>query len=104
MNFHQYQKAAVMFAIYPRDMAIVYPALGLASEAGEVCDKIKKSMRDQHHLDRMGVLKELGDVLWYITLVADDMGFSLNDVALENLDKLNKRKSNNTIKGSGDDR
>ena len=77
--------------------------LGLASEAGEVADKVKKWIRDGT-VDKAAISKELGDVLWYIAVLANDLGFPLSEVAKVNLDKLNKRQKDGTIKGSGDNR
>jgi NTP pyrophosphatase (non-canonical NTP hydrolase) len=107
--FNQYQKEASKFAIY-KD-TVIYPALGLASEAGEVCDKIKKILRDQsseglviseQDADKIGA--ELGDVLWYVSALATDLGLKLEDIAKQNISKLQDRKDRDKIKGSGDNR
>lgn len=103
MNLNEYQALAKGFAIYPMGEALVYPALGLASEAGEVAGKIKKWIRDGK-LSKEAVVSELGDVLWYVALCASDVGSTLDEVAATNLDKLTQRKANGTIKGEGDDR
>jgi NTP pyrophosphatase (non-canonical NTP hydrolase) len=110
MDFNEYQNKAKQFAIY-KDK-IVYPTLGLASEAGEVCGKIKKIMRDTdgiHNLkykyDRVLEIKsELGDVLWYIANIAEDLNIPLQDIAEENIGKLQDRKDRDKIQGSGDNR
>ena len=119
MDFNQYQKQAREYSIYKDEDKVLYPALGLASEAGEVCGKIKKAMRDRAGLDaatsgddilrinlneRDAVLAELGDVLWYISALASDLRLDLNTIAQTNLDKLADRKSRNKIQGSGDNR
>ena len=87
---------------------IEYLALGLASEAGEVCEKIKKIYRDKDgemsSNDRLDIRKELGDVLWYISQIACDIDVTLASVATANLEKLRVRKENGTLGGSGDDR
>jgi len=110
MNFNEYQNEAKKFAIY-KDK-IVYPTLGLASEAGEVCGKIKKVMRDTEGLhdlkykyDRvLEIQSELGDVLWYIANIAEDLEIPLQDIAEENIRKLKDRKNRDKIQGSGDNR
>lgn len=88
------------------DMQIIYPTLGLTGEAGEVADKVKKMIRDQGgHLDPVttnAILLELGDVLWYISALADDLGSNLTEVANMNLGKLAARQKSGTIHGSGD--
>ena len=98
-----YQMKASATAIYPSAYAITYPALGLAGEAGEVANKVKKMVLDGT-LDRSGIASELGDCLWYIAALARDLNIDLCDIALENLEKLNKRKEDGTLKGSGDNR
>ena len=99
-----YQTAAVTFAVYPKDKAILYPTLGLVGEAGEVAEKVKKSIRDGHELDRKEVAKELGDVLWYIAALARDLDLSLNEIADMNIRKLLDRKARGVVSGSGDNR
>lgn len=103
MDFSSYQKKAKSTAIYPEAYKLVYPALGLAGETGEVAEKVKKSIRDGN-LDVEGLKKELGDVLWYIAAIANDMGFDLNEIAQMNLDKLESRKNRGVLQGSGDNR
>lgn len=110
-----YQERAAEYAFYSG--MLVYPALGLAGEAGEVVDKVKKLIRDDHmpldehfhtnDLDyelREELAKELGDVLWYVALIADDIGFSLSDIATMNLEKLESRQRRGRLSGSGDNR
>lgn len=103
MDFSSYQKKAKSTAIYPEAYKLVYPALGLAGETGEVAEKVKKSIRDGN-LDVEGLKKELGDVLWYIAAIANDMGFDLSEIAQMNLDKLESRKNRGVLGGSGDNR
>jgi NTP pyrophosphatase (non-canonical NTP hydrolase) len=109
MNFKQYQEEASKFAIY-KD-TVIYPSLGLASEAGEVCDKIKKIMRDKtsndfeiSKQDADKIAAELGDVLWYVSALATDLGLKLEDIAKQNISKLQDRKDRDKLKGSGDNR
>ena len=110
MTFDEYQKQALTTAVLSGDkmLDICHWALGLAGESGEVADKIKKIIRDQKSdpsaIDKNDIKKELGDVLWYIAVFADELGISLEDIAETNAQKLQSRKSRNTIKGSGDNR
>jgi len=102
MTFDEYQEFARSTAVYPEDCRVVYPTLGLCGEAGEVAEKIKKHMRDGRTL--VGVGLELGDVLWYISALADDLGVTLEEIAQANVDKLQSRKVRGQIGGSGDNR
>jgi NTP pyrophosphatase (non-canonical NTP hydrolase) len=101
MTFNEYQKTARSTAFY-KDK-VVYPALGLCGESGEVAEKIKKWLRDGT-IDDKEVAKELGDVLWYIANLAEDLGYNLAEVAKMNMDKLRDRAKRNVLKGSGDNR
>jgi len=82
----------------------VYPALALGGEAGEFAEKVKKAWRDDHPLDPMAGLNELGDILWYIRAAAEAMGYTLKDVAEANLVKVLGRRERGTLHGSGDNR
>jgi NTP pyrophosphatase (non-canonical NTP hydrolase) len=109
MTFKDYQDRAVETAIYGAGNAIIYPALGLANEAGEVLGKIKKVLRDKggdfHHLDtRMAIADEIGDVLWYMAALCKDLDIPLESVANRNIVKLLDRRERNVIQGSGDNR
>ena len=109
MDFDNYQIEARKTAIYPnKDKNYIYPTLGLVGESGEVAEKIKKILRDKNgNLDdesKLALKKELGDVLWYLSNLCDELDFLLSDVANENLVKLNLRLSRGKISGSGDDR
>lgn len=104
-DLDMYQKVAKSTAIYPREQAIIYPSLGLTGEAGEVANKVKKIIRDGQNKNTIQeISNEIGDVLWYVALLADDIGCKLSDIANDNLIKLANRKKNGTIHGSGDDR
>jgi NTP pyrophosphatase (non-canonical NTP hydrolase) len=103
MTFDDYQSAARKTAIYPEQHKVVYPALGLAGEAGEVAEKVKKWIRDGV-LDPDAVKKELGDVLWYLAALAGDLNLSLSDVAEANVRKLESRQARGVLGGSGDNR
>ena len=102
MTFDEYQEFARATAMYPEDVKVVYPTLGLCGEAGEVAEKIKKHMRDGRSL--VGVGLELGDVLWYISALADDLGITLEEIAQANVDKLASRMERGKLGGSGDER
>ena len=66
-------------------------ALGIAGEAGEVVDTIKKVLYHSHDLDTSALCKEMGDLLWYIVLLCDTVGLTLDDVMQANVEKLRKR-------------
>ncbi|MBM2817873.1 MAG: mazG [Parcubacteria group bacterium] len=86
----------------------IYPVLGLCGETGEIAEKIKKVIRDEVGIvseqKKEEIKKELGDVLWYISQIATELGLSLSDVAKLNIEKLQSRLERNKISGSGDDR
>ena len=111
MNLNEYQQKAISTAIYPSRgslLGMIYCTLKLNGEAGEVAEKIGKILRDNNGKmsdeKRIELIKELGDVLWYIANLADELSVSLDDVANINLEKLAQRKANNTLHGSGDNR
>ena len=95
--------AAAKTAVYKTAHQVLYPALGLAGEAGEVANKVKKMLRD-NDFDREAIVAEIGDVLWYIAALSRDLNVSLNDIALSNIEKLYGRKERGTLQGSGDKR
>ena len=103
IGFRDYQKKAVSFAIYPATHKVLYPTLGLCGETGEVAEKVKKQVRDGV-FNRHEVAKELGDVLWYLSNLANDIGYNLDEIADINIEKLTSRKNRDKIKGSGDNR
>lgn len=106
MDLNDYQEAARRTAIYAERHRVIYPALGLASEAGEVAGKIKKVLRDQggdFAQAPIDALKdELGDVLWYVAVLAADLGLSLEEIAADNVAKLASRQDRGTLGGAGD--
>ncbi|MCH4147083.1 MAG: nucleoside triphosphate pyrophosphohydrolase family protein [Prevotella sp.] len=108
MTFNDYQDAAYKTALYPQNLKILYPLIGLAGETGEVAEKIKKVLRDNNGVfsedKKMEIAKELGDVLWYLSAIAKDMDYSLDDIANMNLQKIQARKENGRIHGNGDNR
>lgn len=96
MNFSEYQELAGKTALYPRRMDnLEYPTLGLTGEAGEVANVVKKIQRDDDGIltdeVRAKLKDELGDVLWYISACADELGLTLNEIAEYNVGKLAKR-------------
>lgn len=109
-SFFKYQNATRETAVYPHvdtgDIeALSYCALGLVGEAGEVANKIKKLLRDGDTPElRRAARGELGDVLWYLARLADELGVSLSGVAEANLAKLHDRKARGVLGGSGDNR
>ena len=108
MTLNQYQEEALKTAIYPEDKKIIYPTLGLTGEAGEVADKVKKVIRDnnQEFTDekKRQIALEISDVLWYCATLSHDIGYTLEDIAQMNVDKLASRQQRNKIGGSGDER
>jgi NTP pyrophosphatase (non-canonical NTP hydrolase) len=107
MNFDEYQNLSRETAIYPdRGNNFIYPTLGLAGEAGEVAEKVKKVIRDKNGV--MGqeskdyISKELGDVLWYVAQIATELDLSLEEIAKANIAKLQSRKERGSLSGSGD--
>ena len=109
MDFKTYQKQARLTAQYPNlGSNNIYPTLGLVGEAGEVAEKVKKVIRDKKGIfdeeSKIGIKKELGDVLWYISNLCNEFNFELEEVALQNLEKLKLRAAKGNISGSGDDR
>jgi len=108
MDFNKYQETAVETAIYPDTHRILYPALGMAGEAGEVANKVKKIIRDgtenlpEDWKDQLA--SEIGDVLWYCAALSNDIGIPLALIAAQNRDKLLARKQKGTLQGSGDTR
>ena len=100
---NEYQDMAAATAIYKAEHQVIYPALGLAAEAGEVANKVKKIMRDGT-FDREGIADEVGDCLWYIAALCRDLNVEMSEVAKNNIAKLKARKEKGTLKGSGDKR
>lgn len=108
MRLNDYLEATHTTAIYPEagtgsDLELYYLSLGLTSEAGEVAGKVKKLIRDGTY-DPGGLAYELGDVFWYLVRLCDAIGYEPEDILTININKLLKRKENNTLSGSGDAR
>lgn len=110
LTLYEYQQRAHETAIYPRDKiwhGVVYTALKQCGEAGEFAEHVGKAIRDDGHITQercSAMLKELGDVLWYVAENATNLGVSLDDVAHQNLAKLRDRQERGVLKGSGDNR
>lgn len=104
MDLYEYQETSAQTAIYPQGNAIAYLTLGLCGEAGEVAEHIKKTMRDGRKLDSDALVGELGDVLWYLSQLANELGLGLDRIARANLAKLQSRKERGVLQGSGSDR
>ena len=109
MTFDEYQKQAKSTAQYSSSIpGWVYLTLGLTSEAGEVADKFKKIIRNKGSVfsieDKAEIKKELGDVLWYLSQLAEELGYRFDEVAQANLAKLADRQTRNVIKSTGDNR
>jgi NTP pyrophosphatase (non-canonical NTP hydrolase) len=106
MSLTDYQTKAMSTAIY--QMPIIYPALKLNGEAGEVAEKVGKAIRDdggEFTAEKKAELaKEIGDVMWYCAALARDIGYDLEDIARMNLNKLASRMARGVIQGSGDNR
>jgi NTP pyrophosphatase (non-canonical NTP hydrolase) len=105
-TFEEYAEDARDTAIYAgRDTVdgLIYAALGLAGEAGEIANQVKKIKRDDQGIltdDRKRkIVDEAGDVLWYLQAIADEVGLDLGRIGELNADKLRERKSRNTIHG-----
>ncbi len=108
MKMQDYQTQAAKTAIYDDADVIIYPALGMLSEAGEVAGKIKKVLRDKNGnfdpVERDKIADEVGDVLWYIAALCTDLGIGMETIAQRNLNKLNSRMARGMLTGSGDNR
>jgi len=109
MDFKEYQAKAKKTALYPNvGNNFIYPTLGLAGEAGEVAEKIKKVIRDKKGIvddvTREEIKKELGDVLWYISQIANELKLPLEEIAEFNIEKLASRMERGKLHGNGDNR
>ena len=104
-----YENLEGQTAIFPKEKALEYLALGMTSEAGEVAGKVKKLIRDGEDVEgfemkKIAIASEIGDVIWYCAMMAKEVGVPLNDILKENLKKLHSRKERGTLHGSGDNR
>ena len=113
MNIQDYSSQAITtllgdHAITDMDATLLSQVFGLMGESGEVAEKFKKLIRDKKGVisdeDKAEIIKELGDILWYINSVSHLLGSNLEEVAQKNLDKVLSRKERGEIQGSGDNR
>ena len=111
MDFNEYQKLASRTATFNDNSAVsplVYLALGVAGESGEVVEKIKKIVRNDggkvSSEKKEDLKKELGDVLWYLSQMAQVLGYNFEEVAKTNIEKLASRKNRGVICSEGDNR
>jgi NTP pyrophosphatase (non-canonical NTP hydrolase) len=122
MNFNEYQYDATKTNIcmdkfkkqFPSLPENVYKVVGLSytglglGESGEVQGKIKKIIRDNGGIiteeHEKKILDELGDILWYIAMTCETLGYEMDDIAINNINKLHRRQQKGTLEGSGDDR
>lgn len=111
MDFNEYQDAATRTATFDgkqKEYQLMYLALGITGEAGEIAEKVKKLMRNDDgaisHEKRDELKKEIGDVLWYLSQLSRILGFSFSEAADANIKKLADRAARNVIKSSGDNR
>lgn len=119
MDFNEYQMRAQKFDTFSYEDFLVAGAkvdnlgllekiLGLMGESGEVCEKVKKVIRDEKGVaseeKKKEIVKEMGDVLWYLAMVSKYLGVKFEEVAKMNLKKLEDRLERNKIHGAGDNR
>ena len=109
LTLDEYQSLALDSKVYDQQYSILYPSLNLAGEAGEVAGKIAKRLRDfggdfEDKAFKEEVAKELGDVLWHVAVLAQELGYPLEAIAEGNLSKLASRMERGVIQGSGDNR
>lgn len=104
MNLNDYQDKVMSFRLPTADYE--YALLGLVGEVGELFSLLAKAVRDgtDARVVDDGIKKELGDILWFIAAIAKDEGFSLEEIAQANYDKLASRAAHNVLTGSGDNR
>lgn len=111
MTLNEYQTEALKTAIFPQRgefPGMMYLGLGLTGESGEVTDHLKKAFRDDGSeilpARKAEIKKELGDVMWYVATLAADLGYTLEDIARTNTEKLASRQRRGVLGGSGDNR
>lgn len=96
MEANEYQRLAMItlnMELTKKDM-LVNGVMGLNGESGEVIDIVKKHLFQGHDLDKEKIIKELGDVMWYVAEVCSSLDISLDEVLKQNIDKLQKRYKN----------
>lgn len=108
MTLNEYQNKALETEDYPSELKIILPTLGLTGEAGEVADKVKKVLRDNNgeftDERKEEIAKEIGDVAWYLAVLAHSIGYTLDEICKMNIDKIDSRFVRGKIHGEGDNR
>ncbi len=108
MTLDEYQELAEATAVFPDNLGIIYCTVALNEEAGEVAGKVKKVIRDNDGVFSADKCREIafevGDLLWYAANLAAKLGYTFEEVAQMNLDKLKSRQERGVIQGSGDNR
>ncbi|MDB5186453.1 MAG: hypothetical protein JWL85_976 [Candidatus Saccharibacteria bacterium] len=110
MTLNEYQKEALVTAVFADDefKDLMHWMLGLSGETGEIAEKLKKIIRDKDGVvseeDRIEIIKEMGDVLWYLAVLAKHFDTDLDEVAAGNIKKLRSRQARGVISGNGDNR
>lgn len=107
-NINEYAKWTDETAKYPEKRGLEYTLFGLFGETGELANKYKKIIRDDNGIitreKYLSMISELGDVAWYFVRVCKELGIEPSEVIDKNIEKLTKRKKENKISGSGDNR
>lgn len=110
MTLDEYQKEALVTAIFSDDTFkdLVHWGFGVVGEAGEIAEKLKKLIRDKDAQltaqDVDELIKEIGDVMWYLAVLSKHLGVSFEEVGTRNIAKLRSRQARGRIQGSGDNR
>lgn len=110
MTLDEYQKEALVTAVFTDDefKDLAHWVFGITGEAGEIAEKFKKIVRDKEAIigdtDRDEIIKEIGDVMWYLAVLAKQLDVSFDEVGKRNIAKLRDRQNRNKIQGSGDNR
>jgi NTP pyrophosphatase (non-canonical NTP hydrolase) len=110
MTLNEYQKQALVTAVFTGDefKDLSHWVLGISGEAGEIAEKIKKIIRDKDAVltsqDKEELVKEMGDVLWYLAVLTKHIGYDFSEVGDRNIAKLRSRQARGKIQGSGDNR
>lgn len=110
MTLDEYQKKALVTAAFKDDEFhnLTHWVLGITGEAGEIAEKVKKIVRDKgtkiNDEDREELIKEIGDVLWYLAVFSEHLGYKFEEVGSRNIDKLQSRQQRGRLGGSGDNR
>ena len=104
LTMDTYQQQAKATAVYPEDKEREYLVAGLAGEVGELASIFAKHWRGDGDLNHDHAKAELGDVLWFVAMLAKELGYDLSTIAANNLDKLADRANRGKLKGNGDNR